>query len=250
MPGLRDLLDEPPCRISRATSPLFVTLNPPRPPRAGTLLHSEFYEHPIFDASRAGRAATALVAAGQAQHLVLRRLFRLGLPRGRIAGGAGRCRATRRRPAALGRAERIRAHRARTRGRCETHGRRSDGMTRFHALYVGSVMHRRLRPRVHRFRYRAFWLLLDLDELDELGKRLRWFSHNRLNLFSLLRRRPWRRQRHAASRPGRAAAARGRIDLAGGRIQLLCMPRTLGYCFNPLSVVLFLRIARMARSRR
>jgi uncharacterized protein len=30
--------------------PLFVTLNPARPPRAGTLLKSEVYEHPIFDA--------------------------------------------------------------------------------------------------------------------------------------------------------------------------------------------------------
>jgi predicted NAD/FAD-binding protein len=30
--------------------PLFVTINPPRPPRAGTLLHSEVYDHPIFDA--------------------------------------------------------------------------------------------------------------------------------------------------------------------------------------------------------
>ncbi len=30
--------------------PLFVTLNPPRPPRAGTLLHSEVYDHPVFDA--------------------------------------------------------------------------------------------------------------------------------------------------------------------------------------------------------
>jgi predicted NAD/FAD-binding protein len=29
--------------------PLFVTLNPPRAPRAGTLLHTEIYEHPIFD---------------------------------------------------------------------------------------------------------------------------------------------------------------------------------------------------------
>jgi predicted NAD/FAD-binding protein len=28
---------------------LFVTLNPPRPPAAGTLLRSELYEHPIFD---------------------------------------------------------------------------------------------------------------------------------------------------------------------------------------------------------
>jgi predicted NAD/FAD-binding protein len=31
-------------------TPVFVTLNPPRPPRSGTLLHSEVYDHPIFDA--------------------------------------------------------------------------------------------------------------------------------------------------------------------------------------------------------
>ncbi len=31
-------------------TPLFVTLNPPRPPRSGTLLHSEIYDHPILDA--------------------------------------------------------------------------------------------------------------------------------------------------------------------------------------------------------
>ncbi len=38
---------------------LFVTLNPPRPPRAGTLLHSEIYEHPIFD-TKAGLAQREL----------------------------------------------------------------------------------------------------------------------------------------------------------------------------------------------
>jgi len=36
--------------IAGATD-LFVTLNPPRPPRAGTLLRSEIYEHPMFDTS-------------------------------------------------------------------------------------------------------------------------------------------------------------------------------------------------------
>jgi predicted NAD/FAD-binding protein len=30
-------------------TPVFVTLNPPRPPRAGALLHSEVYDHPVFD---------------------------------------------------------------------------------------------------------------------------------------------------------------------------------------------------------
>jgi len=32
-----------------ASSPLFVTLNPIRPPRAGSLIRSEIYEHPLFD---------------------------------------------------------------------------------------------------------------------------------------------------------------------------------------------------------
>jgi predicted NAD/FAD-binding protein len=32
-------------------SPLFLTLNPPRPPHAGTLHHGEVYHHPIFDAA-------------------------------------------------------------------------------------------------------------------------------------------------------------------------------------------------------
>jgi predicted NAD/FAD-binding protein len=31
--------------------PLFVTLNPIRPPRAGTLIRSEVYDHPLFDAA-------------------------------------------------------------------------------------------------------------------------------------------------------------------------------------------------------
>ena len=53
------------------------------------------------------------------------------------------------------------------------------------ALYFGSVFHRRLGPTPHRFRYRLFWLYLDLDELDALSVRLRLFSHNRFNLFSL-----------------------------------------------------------------
>lgn len=33
----------------RSETNLFVTLNPARPPQAGTIFHSEIYEHPIFD---------------------------------------------------------------------------------------------------------------------------------------------------------------------------------------------------------
>ncbi|HEX2476646.1 MAG TPA: DUF1365 domain-containing protein [Lacipirellulaceae bacterium] len=104
------------------------------------------------------------------------------------------------------------------------------------ALYVGSVMHRRLRPRMHKFRYRAFWFLVDLDELAALSSSLRLFSLNRFNLFS------FRDKDHGdgTATPLRAQVERqlgeAAINLTGGPIRLLCMPRTLGYCFNPLSV--------------
>ena len=52
------------------------------------------------------------------------------------------------------------------------------------AIYAGHVMHRRVRPRVHKLRYRMFSLLLDLDEIDGLVKRLRLFSRGRFNLFA------------------------------------------------------------------
>ena len=53
------------------------------------------------------------------------------------------------------------------------------------ALDVGRVMHQRLRPVRHRLDYRLFSLLLDLDELADLDRRLRVFSVDRFNLFSL-----------------------------------------------------------------
>ena len=41
-------------------------------------------------------------------------------------------------------------------------------MTANSALFVGAVIHRRLRPRRHYLRHAAFWMLLDLDEIDAL----------------------------------------------------------------------------------
>src|ERR1700739_1946836 len=52
------------------------------------------------------------------------------------------------------------------------------------AIYEGWVMHRRLTPRHHRFKYSVFALLLDLDELPALDRSLRLFKYNRHGLFS------------------------------------------------------------------
>ncbi len=109
-------------------------------------------------------------------------------------------------------------------------------MTAASALYAGIVIHRRMKPRRHALRYRVFSLLLDLDELPDLGRRLRLFSYNRFGIFGFHDRdhgprdgtplRPW----------VEAALRRAGIDTAGGAIRLLCYPRVFGYVFNPLSV--------------
>lgn len=102
------------------------------------------------------------------------------------------------------------------------------------ALYIGAVMHRRLSPRPHRFRYQGFWLLVDVDRLSEM--RLGLLSHNRFNLFSLFDRDHGDGGDRPLGDQVRATLAAHDIDTGGGSIELLCMPRTLGYGFNPLSI--------------
>ena len=104
------------------------------------------------------------------------------------------------------------------------------------ALYAGIVTHRRLRPRPHRLRYRVFWMLLDLDEIGRLTRRLRLFSHNRFNALSFFDAdhgdgsgRPLRDQVEDHLRAAGLATN-------GGAIRLFCMPRVFGFGFNPLSV--------------
>lgn len=103
------------------------------------------------------------------------------------------------------------------------------------ALYAGAVMHQRLRPLRHSLRYRMFCLLLDLDELPALHRRLRLFSLNRFNLFSL-------HERDHGAPAGMSLRAHVAAQLAsagieaGGPVRLLAMPRVLGHAFNPLSI--------------
>src|SRR6195952_3039907 len=104
------------------------------------------------------------------------------------------------------------------------------------ALYVGDVMHARMKPMGHRFSYRVMSLLIDLDRLAAADRQSALFGVNRPALYSF-------HEADHGDRDGsplrayaqRCAAERG-IDLTGGRVLLLCYPRLLGYTFNPLSV--------------
>ncbi|MGY2906868.1 DUF1365 domain-containing protein [Bradyrhizobium sp. URHC0002] len=104
------------------------------------------------------------------------------------------------------------------------------------SLYVGEVMHARLKPMGHRFSYRVMSLLIDLDRLADADRQSALFGVNRAALYSFHEADHGRRDGSSMRAWVQLRAAERGIDLTGGRVLLLCYPRLLGYTFNPLSV--------------
>ena len=86
-----------------------------------------------------------------------------------------------------------------------THGEAADAAA---ALYVGDVMHARLKPIGHRFSYRVMSLLIDLDRLDEADRQSRSVRRQPGSALQFLRGRSWRARRIAVA--SLCAALRGR----------------------------------------
>ena len=104
------------------------------------------------------------------------------------------------------------------------------------ALYVGDVMHARLKPVGHRFKYRVMSLLIDLDRLEVADRQTPLFGVNRRALYSFHEADHGVRDGSSLRLHAQRCAAEYGIDLTGGRVLLLCYPRLFGYTFNPLSV--------------
>jgi DUF1365 family protein len=98
------------------------------------------------------------------------------------------------------------------------------------AIYSGTLMHARRTPRRNVFRYPVSYFLLDLDELDELSRRLRLFSYNRRNLVTL---------RDGDHLEGGAPLKEAVVAFAGDptitRVLMLAQLRVAGYVFNPVT---------------
>ncbi|MCX8006596.1 MAG: DUF1365 domain-containing protein [Coriobacteriia bacterium] len=102
-------------------------------------------------------------------------------------------------------------------------------------VFEGHVAHERLRPRRNRFRYRAYMLYLDLDELGSLPSAVRRFRLDRFGWISFYNSdhgprdgsplRPW---------VERLLASAG-VDLRGGPVRILAFPRGLWFRFYPVA---------------
>ena len=118
-------------------------------------------------------------------------------------------------------------------------------------LFACRVTHARFSPRRHRFAYRAFYVAIDLDELPTIARSFRLLSVDSANVFSVNDRdflpitdAVHNRQAETAIMVRPAMTLRERVEAclsahglstANGRVELVAMPRMLGYLFNPVS---------------
>ena len=51
-------------------------------------------------------------------------------------------------------------------------------------IYTGQVIHKRFKPKEHSFKYNVFSLFIDLSEIEEIEKKIPFFSYNKINLIS------------------------------------------------------------------
>jgi DUF1365 family protein len=102
-------------------------------------------------------------------------------------------------------------------------------------LFTGRVAHVRHIPPVNKFSYRIWMLSVDLDRLDDIVAGSRLFRRRRFAAIALCEAdhgprdggplRPWVTQHLRAAGLAEAAA----------RIHFLCIPRVLGFAFNPIA---------------
>lgn len=100
-------------------------------------------------------------------------------------------------------------------------------------VYVGYVSHKRFSGLKHALKYKMWSLYLDLDELEAVTK-CRGFSHNKFNLMSF-----YDKDHVIEGNPNLKQWFINECQDKGiivDKVCLFCLPRTLGYVFNPLSI--------------
>ena len=103
------------------------------------------------------------------------------------------------------------------------------------AIYKGFITHQRFLPKPHGFRYSAFMMYLDLDELPSLFKNATFWSYEKTNIASFKRAdyygdpaKPLKAEISALIQAATGHTPRGAI-------RLLTNMRYFGHCFNPVS---------------
>jgi len=102
-------------------------------------------------------------------------------------------------------------------------------------IYEGTIRHRRFRPRPNMFRYRLFFMFLDLAELPTLFDIHPMWSYERFNIAWFRRRDHFGDTKIPLDQAARDLVEDRLGSRPNGPIRLLTHLRYFGHCFNPAS---------------
>ena len=107
-------------------------------------------------------------------------------------------------------------------------------------IFRSNVHHSRFAPTRHAFRYRLWYLFLDIDDLPQINSRFRLLGYNRRRFFSIRDRDhgslDQAAPRHSIKKWLEQEFAQAGFELEGRTYFAFFLPRVLGYVFNPISV--------------
>lgn len=108
-------------------------------------------------------------------------------------------------------------------------------MTIASGIYKGWVEHHRFLPTVHGFKYKAFMMYLDLDELPHLFSKNKLWSYERSNIASFKRADYYGDASKPLKQEVTHLVEKTTGQLLAGPVRLLTNMRYFGLCFNPVS---------------
>ena len=103
------------------------------------------------------------------------------------------------------------------------------------SIYEGTIRHRRFRPATNSFRYRVFFMYLDLAELPEVFNCHPLWSAKQFNIAWFRRSDHFGDPAVSLEEAVRDLVAKETGNRPAGPIRLLTHLRYFGYCFNPAS---------------
>ena len=105
-------------------------------------------------------------------------------------------------------------------------------------IFRGNTQHMRLQPRQHSFSYPMFWLSIDVNELDQIDREIRFFRHNKKSLTAIHDIDYGRFDDKPIRTEVEMLLDEAEIVTTPTAITLLTIPRILNYVFNPVSFFL------------
>ena len=107
----------------------------------------------------------------------------------------------------------------------------------FSKIFSSVVVHERLSPFKHKFKYNVLSMYIDYDELKGLSKDFTFFSYNKFNIFSFYDKDHGYRDDRFLTKYVKDFLKKNNVNYTNLKIKILCFPRIFGYVFNPLSVI-------------